>query len=173
MKRLFLRLLSFGRLFAAAQARKRTFRMADYGVTPGAENLSAQMQKALAGIKAQVQPGDCVTLRFKKGTYDFHPQGAAVRTYYISNHDQDNPKHVAIDLAEWENRTLDGGGASFVRHRRILPLSLVHCKNTVLRNFSMDFAQPHITHVQVVANSPESGIAFRPAPWTDCGVDGG
>ncbi|MFW5548670.1 MAG: alpha-1,3-galactosidase B, partial [Bacteroidales bacterium] len=173
MKRLSLLLLSFAILFAAAQARKRTFRMADYGVTPGAENLSAQMQKALAGIKAQVQPGDCVTLRFKKGTYNFHPQGAAVRTYYISNHDQSNPKHVAIDLAEWENLTLDGGGASFVCHGRMLPLALVHCKNTVLRNFSIDFAKPHITQVQVVANSPEGGITFRPAPWVDCGVDGG
>lgn len=173
MKRLSLLLLSFVMLFAAAQARIRTFRMADYGVTPGAENLSAQMQKALADIKAQVQPGDCVTLRFKKGTYNFHPQGAAVRTYYISNHDQSNPKHVAIDLAEWENLTLDGGGASFVCHGRMLPLALVHCKNTVLRNFSIDFAQPHITQVQVVANSPEGGITFRPAPWVDCGVDGG
>ena len=94
MKRLSLLLLSFAILFAAAQARKRTFRMADYGVTPGAENLSAQMQKALAGIKAQVQLGDCVTLRFKKGTYNFHPQGAAVRTYYISNHDQDRKSVV-------------------------------------------------------------------------------
>ena len=173
MKRLSLLLLSFVMLFAAAQARKRTFRMADYGVTPGAENLSAQMQKALAGIKAQVQPGDCVTLRFKKGTYNFHPQGAAVRTYYISNHDQDNPKHVAIELTEWENLTLDGGGASFVCHGRMLPLALLHCKNTVLRNFSIDFAKPHITQVQVVANSPEGGITFRPAPWVDCGVDGG
>ena len=173
MKRLSLLLLSFAILFAAAQARKRTFRMADYGVTPGAENLSAQMQKALAGIKAQVQPGDCVTLRFKKGTYNFHPQGAAVRTYYISNHDQDNPKHVAIDLTEWENLTLDGGGASFVCHGRMLPLALVHCKNTVLRNFSIDFAKPHITQVQVVTNSPKGGITFRPAPWVDCGVDGG
>ena len=80
---------------------------------------------------------------------------------------------MAIDLTEWENLTLDGGGASFVCHGRMLPLALVHCKNTVLRNFSIDFATPPITQVQVVANSPEGGITFRPAPWVDCGVDGG
>ena len=62
--------------------------------TTAHENLSPKLQKALQDIKSQVALGDKVTLLFESGRYDFHPEGAAVREYYISNHDQDNPKTV-------------------------------------------------------------------------------
>ena len=55
-----------------------------------------KLQKALQDIKSQVALGDKVTLLFESGRYDFHPEGAAVREYYISNHDQDNPKTVGF-----------------------------------------------------------------------------
>ena len=43
---------------------------------------------------------------FSEGRYDFHEKGAAVREYYISNHDQDNPKKVGIALEDMKNLTL-------------------------------------------------------------------
>ena len=42
------------------------------------------------------------SLLFESGRYDFHPEGAAVREYYISNHDQDNPKTVGFPLEDWK-----------------------------------------------------------------------
>ena len=79
MKRLSLLLLSFAMLFAAAQARKRTFRMADYGVTPGTENQSETLQKALADIKAQVQVSADERLGGKEGRSRCQPQHAKER----------------------------------------------------------------------------------------------
>ena len=76
--------------------------MRNYGLVPDThENLSPKLQKALQDIKSQVALGDKVTLLFESGRYDFHTEGAAVREYYISNHDQDNPKTVGFPLEDW------------------------------------------------------------------------
>ena len=62
------------------------------------KNASPVLQKALAKIKAEYKEGEKVILRFPEGRYEFHEKGAAVREYYISNHDQTNPKKVGIAL---------------------------------------------------------------------------
>ena len=56
---------------------------------------------------------------------NFMKKGAAVREYYISNHDQTNPKKVGIALEDMKNLTLDGQGSEFVFHGRMLPVSLL------------------------------------------------
>lgn len=84
-------------LAVSAFAGSKVVEMRNYGLVPDThENLSPKLQKALQDIKSQVALGDKVTLLFESGRYDFHPEGAAVREYYISNHDQDNPKTVGF-----------------------------------------------------------------------------
>lgn len=90
-------------LAVSAFAGSKVVEMRNYGLVPDThENLSAKLQKALQDIKTQVASGDKVTLLFESGRYDFHPEGAAVREYYISNHDQDNPKTVGFPLEDWK-----------------------------------------------------------------------
>jgi hypothetical protein len=87
------------------------------------KNASPVLQKALAKIKAEYKEGEKVILRFPEGRYEFHEKGAAVREYYISNHDQTNPKKVGIALEDMKNLTLDGQGSEFVFHGRMLPVA--------------------------------------------------
>lgn len=47
----------------------------------------------------------------------------------------------------------------------MLPLSLLHSENCTLRDFSIDFANPHISQVKIVKNEREKGITFEAAPW--------
>lgn len=129
------------------------------------KNASPVLQRAIARIKAECSPEDSIVLRFAKGTYHFHEKGSAVRTYYISNHDQTNPKKVGIDLDGLKHFTLEGNGAELIFHGRMLPLTLLNSENCTLRNFSIDFANPHITQVHVVENDAQAGITFEPAPW--------
>ena len=131
------------------------------------KNASPVLQKALAKIKAEYKEGEKVILRFPEGRYEFHEKGAAVREYYISNHDQTNPKKVGIALEDMKNLTLDGQGSEFVFHGRMLPVSLLRSKNCLLKNFSIDFENPHIAQVKIVENDPQDGIVFEPAPWVD------
>lgn len=131
------------------------------------KNASPVLQKALAKIKAEYKEGEKVILRFPEGRYEFHEKGAAVREYYISNHDQTNPKKVGIALEDMKNLTLDGQGSEFVFHGRMLPVSLLRSENCLLKNFSIDFENPHIAQVKIVENDPQDGIVFGPAPWVD------
>lgn len=131
------------------------------------KNAFPVLQKALAKIKAEYKEGEKVILRFPEGRYEFHEKGAAVREYYISNHDQTNPKKVGIALEDMKNLTLDGQGSEFVFHGRMLPVSLLRSENCLLKNFSIDFENPHIAQVKIVENDPQDGIVFEPAPWVD------
>lgn len=131
------------------------------------KNASPVLQKALAKIKAEYKEGEKVILRFPEGRYEFHEKGTAVREYYISNHDQTNPKKVGIALEDMKNLTLDGQGSEFVFHGRMLPVSLLRSENCLLKNFSIDFENPHIAQVKIVENDPQDGIVFEPAPWVD------
>lgn len=163
--------LLFGLLVMPALANAQTLRvydMKDYGLKANSsKNASVVFQKVLKKIRAEYQAGDSVIIRFQKGTYNFYEKGAAEREYYISNHDQDNPKKVGMPLEELKNLTLDGGGASFVFHGRMLPVSLLHSSNCSLKDFSIDFKNPHIAQVEIVRNDPKLGITFKPASWVN------
>ena len=91
-------------LLMSGCSNEKIIRMRDYGVLPDTkENVSAKVQEALTAIQ-QENEGKKVTLVFEPGRYDFHTEGAFQKEYYISNHDQPNPKPVGIALENWKNR---------------------------------------------------------------------
>ena len=145
---------------------QRVYEAAQFGIKADSrKNVAPLVEKMLAAIKAEVEPGEAVTIRFAEGSYQFYEKGAAVRQYYISNHDQDNPKRVGLALEDLKNVTIDGQGARFVFHGRMLPVALLRSEGCRLMNFSIDFANPHISQVKVVENTPEKGILFEPAEY--------
>ena len=140
--------------------------MAAFGLKPDTKkNASPLVARALQKIKEESSSGEAAVLKFAPGVYHFHENGSFVRTYYISNHDQDNPKRVGIAIEDLKNFTLDGAGARFVFHGRMLPVALLRSSNCMLKGFSIDFEDPHIAQATIVSNSPEAGITFRPASW--------
>lgn len=146
----------------------KVYEMSVFGLKPNTnKNASPVLQKALQKIKAECKEGDSIVIRFAEGHYNFYEKGAAIREYYISNHDQDNPKKVGIALEDMRNLTLDGNGAQFIFHGRMLPVSLLRSTNCSLKNFSIDFATPHIAQIKIVDSSPETGITFEPASWVN------
>lgn len=149
-------------------AQGRVYDISQFGLKANSKkNASPVVRKAIAKIKAECRNGEEVVLRFPAGRYNFHENGSDVREYYISNHDQDNPKKVGIALEDMKNLTIDGQGSEFVFYGRMIPVSLLRSENCVLKNFSIDFEQPHIAQVQVIENDPEKGITFEPASWVD------
>lgn len=145
---------------------QRIFEMERYGVQPDSKkDMSAKFQKALQKIRKEVKPGEAFVLRFESGQYHFYSDKAPQKTYYVSNHDQPNPKRIGLPLENLENMTLDGGGAKFIFHGTMLPLSLVQSENCTLQNFSIDFENPHISQIEIVKNEGKGGMTFRVAPW--------
>lgn len=143
-----------------------TYDLGDYGLKPDQPvNASPLMARALAQIADDGAKGPIV-VKLPAGRYDFYPEEAVDRVYYISNHDQDNPKRVGIALENMQDVTFDGQGSELVFHGRMLPVSLVNSENCTLKNFSIDFETPHITQATVVANDTVAGIIdYELAPW--------
>ena len=105
-------------------ARKRVYNLADYGIKANTEadaHLGSRLKQTLETIKRQTAPGDKVVLKLEHGTYHFHADDAPAYEFYISNHDQDQPKRTAILLNGWQQLTLEGNGADLVFHGRLIP----------------------------------------------------
>ena len=157
-------------LAATLAAENTVVDMADYGIRPGRkENMAPKLRKALwtGSRPAMATPG--VTLPLPSWPLQSPRKGSYTREYYISNHDQDNPKHVAIAIDDSDNVTIDGGGADFIFHGTMLPVAVTGSANVSLTNFSIDCANPHIAQVTVEANS-DAGIEFTTAPWVEAGT---
>lgn len=145
---------------------QQVYHLSDMGLKPHkSKNVTVAAARAMKRVFAQRQGNEEVILKLAPGEYHFYEKGAATKEYYISNHDQTNPKRVSIALEEIENCTLDGQGATLVFHGRMLPLSLVKTKNCTVKNLSIDFANPHIAQVEIVENRGKEGMVFKPAPW--------
>ncbi len=154
----------------SALAKERVYKAADFGIRPNTkQSQSALMQKAIDAIRAEMKKGDKAVLLMEDGRYDFYPTDASSRAYYVSNHDQPQPRPVGIALEDLHDFVLDGQGAEFVFHGRMMPLSLVRSEDCTLQNFSIDFENPQISQITIVENN-ENGTTFKPAPWVKYSV---
>ncbi len=120
------------------------------------KNPTARELEALANEKTTV-----VTI--PKGVYHFYCDQGLIQEHFISNHDQDNPKSVGISFQNLKNVVFDGSGSTFIFHGKMLPIVLKNCANCTLKNFKIDFSEPSICQVKVLANKPE-GITIEIAP---------
>lgn len=153
----------------------------DFGIVPDTgEDMTEEFAKAFETIKAE-RNGAPAVLVIDNGEYDFYPDSANVREYYISNHDQDNPKRVAIALEGMKNFTIKGNKAgknsdfaSLMMNGRMLPIAMVNCENCKLDNIGVDTRTPQITQVEVLENDAENGfITYRIAPYVNYRIDNG
>lgn len=132
------------------------FSIADYGVKPDTrENVSAAAQRLIDDLKNRTDTAH-VDVIFPKGTYHFFEDSAFVREYYISNHDQDNPKKVGLAIENLKNVTIDGKGSTFIFHGRMIPVSILNSENISLKNISIDFEVPALRQLNVLEVKRES-----------------
>lgn len=110
-----------------------------------ASPAALELSKSLNGQKKSEM------IKLPKGRYHFHEAGAITREFYISNHDQDNPKKIGFVLENVENLIIDGGGAELFFNGHMIPIILHNCKNISLRNFSVDFSLPHIRQLNILS----------------------
>ena len=177
MKKIFFAVCSSLLLTLASCGVEKVYYASDFGVVPGTgEDMTQEVALAIETIKAE-RAGKPAALVFEAGEYDFYPQDANVREYYVSNHDQDNPKLVAVALEGVRNLTVKGAGegyANFMMNGRMLPIAMVGCENCKLENIAVDTRVPQITQVEVLENDVENGyITYRIAPYANYRIENG
>ena len=133
-----------------------TLSFSDFGANADTrEDASIAARRLIAQLQSK-QDRAHTTILFPKGRYDFYPDSAFVREYYISNHDQDNPKKVGFALENLRNVTIDGQGSEFVFHGRMIPVALLNSENITLKNFSIDFEIPALRQLRVLEVNKEN-----------------
>ncbi|MDE5560987.1 MAG: alpha-1,3-galactosidase B [Bacteroidaceae bacterium] len=174
MNKRLLGLLALATVAFSAVARERVYNAADLGIVPNTgKSQSAAMARAIETIRSAMGKGDRAVLRLTDGRYDFFPDDAAKREYYISNHDQTKSKSVGLPLEDMHDFVLEGNGAELIFHGRMLPLSLVRSSGCTLRDFSIDFINPQISQITILENDNSRGITFSPAPWVKHEIERG
>lgn len=153
-------------LFVLSACGEKVYYASDYGILPDTgKDVTAAVANVIELIKNECD-GDPVRLVFQPGEYDFTPENANMREYYISNHDQSNPKSVAVEIDGMKNFTLDGCGADFFMNGRMLPMAVLGCENCTLKNLNIDSRVPQITQVEIIENDTLNGtITYRIAPY--------
>lgn len=93
-------------------------------------------------------------LVFPTGAYDFFPDFAVDKHYFISNNDG-GLKRVIFLLREFDGLTVDGQGSAFRFHGFVSPFILDHSDRVTLTNFSIDFARPFHSEAIILGQAPE------------------
>ena len=158
-------LLSCTMILNSCSEKEHIYNVSDYLEQNNADNLSPILAEIVADIKEEVKQGEKVTIQFDNNTYNFREEGSTKKEYYISNHDQDNPKSIGVNIEEIDNLTIDGNGSTFLFHGRMLPIVISKSANTTLENFIVDFATPHIGQARVIENK-DGFISYIMAPWS-------
>ncbi len=141
----------------------QTISVSDFGV-----QLNSFLD-ATEGVKKAIE--SCknhsgATLVFPKGRYDFYPENAEKREYFISNTSSESEcpskiKNVGLLFENMKNLTVEGNGSLFVFHGKMITYALVGCENIQLQNFTVDFDRPtmsEITFTQVTPTTIEATV---------------
>ncbi len=117
--------------------------VSDYGVQPDTRlNIEPVVRKILKEKKA----GTWLKIVFPKGRYDFWPYQAEEELFKAS---------IAFDLKDHADICIDGQGADFIFHGRMMAFRLLNSTNITLRNFSIDWDRPFISQAEIVASGAD------------------
>ncbi|MGV8136114.1 MAG: hypothetical protein AB2L20_12950 [Mangrovibacterium sp.] len=139
-------------LTACNQKEAVTIYMNDFGLKPGTgENAIPAIMKAVNECKEH----PASILKFEKGRYDFWPDSNLVKEYFESNTTDNNPKKLGVLLEGCKGLTLDGGGADFVFHGAMQPLTIDNSEDIIVRNVNIDWDIPLTAQAKVLETSSE------------------
>ncbi len=101
MRKFYLLILMVAVAFVSCDNKSEiTLSFDSFGVVPDTkENASGAAGLLIEHLKSLPDDAE-VMVTFPKGRYDFYEEDAFTREYYISNHDQTNPKKWAL---HWRN----------------------------------------------------------------------
>jgi polygalacturonase len=161
-------------LFTATCMSAQTISVADYGVKPNSFlDATEGVKQAIAACKLQ----GAKQLIFPEGRYDFWPENAEKREYFISNTSTEAEcpskiKNIGLLFENVKDITIEGNGSVFVFHGKMTTFAFDECENMSLRNVSFDFLRPSMSELTIKELHPDCAIIdIHPDSWFDI-IDG-
>lgn len=129
----------------------------DFGAKPNSfMDATESVKQAIDACRDK--PG--ANLVFPKGRYDFWPDKAEAREYFISNTttEEECPSKVKTIGMLFENMkdlTIEGNGSLFVFHGKMITWALDHCENIRMQHFTIDFERPTMSELTFLSVTPD------------------
>ena len=130
-------------------SRNNLINVTDYGAKPGSfEDAVPALKMAIEACKKD----GAKRLVFPEGRYDFWPEHAEKRNYFISNTSSETEcpsklKTVGLLFEKMKNLTIEGNGSLFVFHGKMTTFALTHCENIHIQNIKIDFERPTMSEM--------------------------
>lgn len=140
------------------QEHKKLIKAEEFGVIP---NTSKDMGPFLNDLIQEASKFSQVTIEFQEGSYDFWPEHSPKRDYFISNTSSEiecpsKTKTIALLLEDLEDVTIDGNGALFIIHGKMINFAFVNCTNITMQNISFDYERATMSELKLEAVSSNS-----------------
>ena len=142
---------------------KDTIYVSNFGARVNSyENCVTKLQTVIAECKRT----GAKVLSFSNGRYDFWPEGAVRKEYFISNTSTEEEcpskvKTIGLLFEGLKDLTIDGNGATLMFHGKMTTIALEHCENMKLQNLHIDFERPagsEMTYTKVADGKVEVSI---------------
>ncbi|PSL45574.1 parallel beta helix pectate lyase-like protein [Chitinophaga niastensis] len=151
----------FALLLSLTAAAQQQVNVSSFGVLPNTfTDATAGVQQAIAACKDK--PG--AVLEFSAGRYDFYPEDAVKKEYFISNTSSETEvsnkiKTIGLFFENFKGLTIEGNGATFVFHGKMITWLFDHCEDITLRNISVDFERPSMSEMTLKTVTPQFVVA--------------
>lgn len=143
---------------------------ADYGIAPGKDFAADDVGRLLRAAADAEKPA---VIRFAPGRYTVNAEQCQRREWYISNHDQVNPRTVFLPLEGLSDVTVDGSGARFELNGRFMFAGIWDCTDVTLQGCTVDAVTPQLTQLRFLAVDPQAKtVVFRPEGNTTVTLEG-
>lgn len=121
----------------------------DFGISP---NVFQNIAPQLKNLMVEVAKYESVKLEFQKGRYDIWPESSEQREYFISNTSTEKEvpskiKTIGLLFENAKNLTIDGNGALFMIHGKMINFAFDHCENITMKNISFDYERPTMSEL--------------------------
>jgi len=91
-----------------------------------------------------------VVIDIPPGVYHFYPEGAVPVSLYTSNHDQQDIHPVGIPLVNLNGVHLEGNGARFVFHGRMMPFLIMDSADVTCSRLAIAYSTPFYSEGRII-----------------------
>jgi hypothetical protein len=148
-------------LFFTANIHAQVVDVSAYGVQPNTfADATEGVKQAIAACKNK----QATRLVFPQGRYDFYPEKAEKREYFISNTSSEKEcpskiKNIGLLFEEVNNLRIEGNGSLFVFHGKTVMWAFDRCENIQLTDVTLDYVRPTISELTFLEVQPDYVIA--------------
>lgn len=126
-----------------------TIRLSEYGILPNTDITLSLYELFLQ------YPNDTEFL-FEKGDYYFNPHKEMQADYRLSNTDVLPYRALGIWMKNMKNCVLNGNGARFWFEGQMQSVTMDHCENVKISNFTLNWKKPLVSEGIVVSRNEDN-----------------